>query len=120
MSGVSKAMGKLYKSYLFTVIVKDLKKLADIDFNKQLKVARKTLENIEWDPMLKRVGLTTYKPARRGFGTGMLFLAGAACGALAGMALAPMKGDELRDNMKRKMPLFKAHEVGGTQAPAQA
>lgn len=121
MNAVTKAMGKLYKSYLFTIVVKDLKKLSDVDFKKQARKAQKTLQNVEWnrEALLHRVGLTPYRPARRTLGGSLLFLCGAAIGAFAGMAIAPMKGEELRKNLKGKMPMFKQGALG-TQAPAQA
>lgn len=121
MNAVTKAMGKLYKSYLFSIVVKDLKRLSDIDFRKQARRAQRSLQAVEWDrdALLRRVGLAPYRPARRTLGGSLLFLCGAALGAFAGMAIAPMKGEELRKNLKDRMPLFKQGEVG-TQAPAQA
>src|SRR5687768_10295969 len=120
MTALTKSLGKLYKSYLFTVIVKDMKKFADTDFKKQ---ARKAVRNIDFDKKywLRKVGLTTYTPMRSTMSTGMLFLVGAALGAVCGIAMAPEKGSDFRMKMReRANGMLGREEMGETQAPAEA
>ena len=111
---------KFYKSYLFTVVLKEMKKLADVDYRRQ---ARKLMKNIDWDKkrMLNRVGLTTYRPGRATLGTSLLLIAGAGIGALAAMSLAPMRGEDFRRNIKTKAGEFMHKgDLGQTQAAAEA
>ncbi len=118
-----KTATKLYKSYLFTVVMKEMKKLAEVDYGKQAKRARKMLKNIDWDKkrMLNRVGLTTYRPGRATLGTSLLLIAGAGIGALAAMSLAPMRGEDFRRNIKSKAGEFMHKgDLGQTQAAAEA
>ncbi len=89
------------------------------------KLIRRQLRDIEWDAdsMLHKVGLTTYKPAKFGFGGFSLFLLGAAAGAVVGLALAPKPGAELRTQVKdRALDLWsKAQEAQATgEIPARA
>lgn len=118
---LTKGISKLYKSYLFTIVVKDLKKLADMDLKKQ---ARRMMKNVDWDKKywLRKAGLTTYTPVKSTVGSGMLFVLGAAVGAMAGLALAPSRGEDFRRNLRGKATEFmgKHEEMGQTQAPAQA
>ncbi len=118
---LGKTIGKLYKSYLFTVVAKDLKKLADVDFQKQWRKARRAASNVEFNKKywLHKAGLTPYRPVRNTMGSGLLFMLGAAIGTVAGMALAPASGQELRKKLKAKAPMFR-EEMGRTQAPAEA
>lgn len=118
--GFGKTLAKLYKSYLFTVVAKDLKKLADVDYRKQFKRA---VQHIDIDKRywLHKMGLTTYNPVKSTMGSGFMFLLGAGIGAVAGMALTPMKGDEFRKELKGKATQMMAREdLGQTQAPAEA
>lgn len=113
-------LGKLYKSYLFTVVVKDLKKLAELDIKRRV---RKSMRNLDFDKkyLLRRVGLTPYKPVRATVGSGLMFLVGATLGTIAGMALTPLKGDEFRRQIKgRASSLMGMTDLGETQAAAEA
>ncbi|MBX5481508.1 MAG: YtxH domain-containing protein [Myxococcaceae bacterium] len=119
---LGETMGRLFKSYLFTVVAKDLKKLADIDFQKQWRKARRAVRGVELDRTywLHKAGLTPWRPVRSTVGTGLMFVLGAAIGTVAGMALAPTSGDEFRKKLKAKAgPIFR-EEIGQTQPPAQA
>ena len=120
MHAVMKTASKLYKSYLFTVVVKEAKKLADKDFK---KMARKAMKNVDFDKRywLHKVGLTPYTPVKSGISGGLLLLAGAAVGALGALALSPMRGEDFRHTVKQKAQGFMhKDELGQTQAPAQA
>lgn len=114
------ALGKLYKSYLFTVVAKDLKKLAEMDIKRHL---RKTMKNMDFDKkiLLRRVGLAPYRPVRNTLGTGLVFLVGATLGTIAGMVLTPFKGEDFRRQLKgRATSLMGRTDLGETQAPAEA
>lgn len=116
---LTRSFNKLAEGYFFTVIAKELKKLSDMDMKKHY---RKATKNIDFDKKywLHKAGLTTYTPVKSTMGTGLLFIIGAAVGAVAAMALAPKTGEEFRKSIKGKMaPIFK-EEVGQTQAPAEA
>ncbi len=120
MHAVMKTASRLYKSYLFTVVLKEAKKLADKDFK---KTARKAVKNLDFDKRywLHKVGLTPYTPVRSGFGLGFMLLAGAAVGALGALALSPMRGEDFRHTVKQKAQGFMhKNDLGETQAPAQA
>jgi hypothetical protein len=70
---------------------------------------------------LRKIGLQPYAPMRATFGTGMLLLLGAALGALAGLALAPMPGAELRSGVRhRARRLVSKSDDDETQSPAEA
>lgn len=122
--GLGKALTKLYKSYLFTVVAKDLKKLAEINYGREFaKASRRVTRNINLDKRywLHRVGLTPYTPVKSSLATGLMFLVGAGVGALAGLAMAPMRGEEFRREMKsRASEMMAKQQLGQTQAPAEA
>lgn len=120
---MTKTANKLFKSYLFTIVMKEAKKLAEIDYARQARNAQRMLKNIDWDKkrMLNKVGLTTYSPGRATLGTGLLLIAGAGLGALAAMTFAPMRGEDFRQTIKDKAGgLMHRDEFGQTQAEAHA
>lgn len=66
------------------------------------RFARDKWEDFEPDDVLRLVGLTTYKPAKAGFGTLGVFVIGAAVGSMVALLLAPSPGTELRHSVKDK------------------
>ncbi|KFE70126.1 YtxH domain-containing protein [Hyalangium minutum] len=66
------------------------------------RVAKDKWEDFDVDELLHAVGLTTYKPAKAGFGTLGVFIIGAAVGSIAALLLAPTPGTELRTQVKDK------------------
>jgi hypothetical protein len=119
MKAMTRGVNKLYKSYLFTVVARDLKRLADQDLRKQ---AMKVMRNVNFDRKLwlKRVGLMSYSPIRTGLGTGLLLLSGAIAGALLGLTMAPMRGQDFRQKIRGGAEHLMHRGMGETQAPAQA
>jgi|GEM_PF-335546 len=125
MATKSKLMGSVLKGYLYQHAARDARKLLrraqDIDYQKiarqlELKKLVSAAKNLDLDfdreRLLHRVGLTTHHPGKRtaaGFG---LFAVGALAGGVAALALAPKKGEELRDEVRdrAKSLLGKAQE----------
>ena len=66
------------------------------------RVAKDKWEDFDADDLLHAEGLTTYKPAKAGFGTLGVFIIGAAVGSIAALLLAPTPGTELRTQVKDK------------------
>jgi hypothetical protein len=66
------------------------------------RVAKNKWDDVDVDELLHAVGLTTYKPAKSGFGTLGVFIIGAAVGSIAALMLAPTPGTELRTQVKDK------------------
>lgn len=66
------------------------------------RVAKDKWEDFDADELLHTVGLSTYKPAKAGFGTLGVFIIGAAVGSIAALLLAPTPGTELRTQVKDK------------------
>ena len=89
-------MDKLMKAY----VIKEAVEFAAKDATKFMK---KQLRNWDSDQMLRKVGLTTYKPAKATMGTASMFLFGAAVGGLAALLLAPKTGTELRTDVMNKL-----------------
>lgn len=83
----------IYRSYVLKNLFKDVSSFV-----------KDNLEDIEWDKdyWLHKVGLTTYKPAKAGFGSLSLFLVGVAAGGVAALAFAPRPGIEFREQVKDK------------------
>jgi hypothetical protein len=86
-------MSTIYKSYLYKNLFRDVSRFA----KKQLRGV-----DIDKDYWLHKAGLTTYSPSRSVFSGLGLFILGAAVGGIASLALAPMKGSELRSEVKDK------------------
>jgi hypothetical protein len=123
MIGLTKVMTKLYKSYLFTLVLKEMKRLSDVDYKKHARRARRSMKNIDFDKRywLHKVGLTPYTPVKTGIGSGLFLLSGLAIGAVGAMVLAPMRGEDLRQTLKEKAGDFMhKKDLGETQAPARA
>jgi hypothetical protein len=116
---VNKAMERIHDGYAYTM--RELSRLADdVDFKKRL---RNLGDHLDFDKRvwLRKVGLQPYSPVKATFGTGMWLLVGAALGALAGLALAPVPGAELRSGVRqRARRLMHRAEYSETQAPAEA
>jgi hypothetical protein len=76
-----------YKSYLYKTMYRDVS-----DF------LRRNVKDMDFDreSMLRRVGLTSYRPTRSAFGGMGLFVLGAVAGGIAGLLLAPKPGTEIR------------------------
>ena len=66
------------------------------------RVAKDKWDDLDVDELLHTVGLSTYRPARAGFGTLGVFIIGAAVGSIAALLLAPTPGTELRTQVKDK------------------
>jgi hypothetical protein len=96
----SDIVGGFTKSYLYTSLARDgvklWNRLGDLDLPEFDKVR-----------LMRRVGIVPYSPgARAASGIG-LFILGGIVGALAGLALAPKRGVELRNDVRgRAMDLF--------------
>jgi hypothetical protein len=107
---LNKAMERIHDGYASTMreLSRVVEDLADhVELNKRV-----------W---LRKIGLQPYAPMRAAFGTAMLLLLGAALGALAGLALAPMPGAELRSGVRhRARRLVRKSDHDGTQSPAEA
>lgn len=116
---VNKAMERIHDGYAYTM--RELSRIAeDVDMRHRL---RSLADHIDFDKRvwLRRIGLQPYAPMRATFGTGMVLLIGAALGALAGIALAPMPGTDFRSGMRhRARKLMHKAEYSETQAPAEA
>jgi hypothetical protein len=101
--------------------MRELGRLAeDVDLKHRL---RNLTDHLDFDKRvwLRKIGLQPYSPVKATFGTGMLLLIGAALGALAGLALAPMPGTELRSDVRhRARRLMRKADFSETQSPAQA
>src|SRR5262245_19687812 len=63
---------------------------------------RDRASDLEWDrkAMLRKVGLTSYRPGRAAFGSISLLFIGAAVGGILGVAFAPRPGVETRGRFK--------------------
>lgn len=116
----NKAMEKVYDSYLYTTVARELGRLADLDLRSGLRNLASHME-VDRRMWLRKVGLQPYAPMRASFGTGMLLLVGAVLGAAAGLALAPMPGADLRKGVRhRANRLVRKADYSETQAPAEA
>ncbi len=105
----------LIKAYFYKNLAMDLQRF--------LKRQMKMLRGIEWDreALLRRMGLGR-KPARTAMGGVTLFVLGGVAGAIAGLALAPKSGEELRTQFKhRARKMIEQRRVQPpVEAPAQA
>jgi hypothetical protein len=84
------------------------------------KVAKNTWNNFDPDDVLHYAGLTTYKPAKAGFGGLGVFLIGAAVGSIVALMLAPKPGAEIRTTVKDKAMGYINKQNLGTQTTASA
>ena len=116
---LSKEVNRLYDEYLGGVS-RQMNRLA----RKARKVRmRKLLNDIDFDKRvwLRKVGLQPYSPMRTSLGSGMLVLVGAIVGAVAGMVLAPMRGEHLRKEMRERTGMPPRSDYAETrQQPARA
>src|ERR671925_77178 len=70
---------------------------------------------------LRRMGLQPYSPMGGTLASGLLLIAGALVGAVAGMAVTPMRGPQFRQEIRqRAMAMMAKSHLRGTQQPAQA
>ena len=67
------------------------------------KVLKKSLRKVDWDFGLHRIGLTTYRPVRTGFGMFSMLCLGACAGGVAALLLAPRKGADLRRDLATRV-----------------
>ena len=105
----SDIVGGFTKSYLYTSLARDgvklWNRLGDLD-----------LPEFDKARLMRRVGVTPYAPGARVASDIGLFLLGGIVGALVGLALAPKRGVELRNDVRdRAMGLLdqvknKAHD----------
>ena len=110
----SDIVGGFTKSYLYTSLARDgvklWNRLGDLD-----------LPEFDKERLMRRVGVTSYSPGSRTASDIGLFILGGIVGALVGLALAPKRGVELRNDVRdRAMNLLdqvkhkthdKAHDV---------
>ena len=116
---VAKTLERVSKSYFFTMMAKEAKRFVERDYR---RLFAKQLRNMDLDKkaLLRRAGLTTYSPVRSSVSASLLFIGGAAAGALIGLSVAPMRGTEFRNQIKSRSWMFGRREFGETQATAQA
>jgi hypothetical protein len=84
---------------------------------------RKLINDFDFDrkAWLRRVGLQPYSQMAGTLGTGLMFIAGAVVGAVAGMAATPMRGQQFRQEIRqRALAMMAKSHLRGTQQPAQA
>ena len=96
----SDIVGGFTKSYLYTSLARDgvklWNRLGDLD-----------LPEFDKERLMRRVGVTSYSPGSRAASDIGLFILGGIVGALVGLALAPKRGVELRNDVRdRAMNLY--------------
>jgi hypothetical protein len=119
---LKKAINGIYDEYLCGVGAREMGRLAD--FGRRMRV-RNLLDDIDFDKRvwLRKVGLQPYAPRRASLGTGMLFMAGAVIGVIAGRLLAPtMRGEHSRKDLRQRWnsSILGAPDYGETRHPARA
>lgn len=67
---------------------------------KRYKAARKSINDVDYESWLHKVGLQSYSPGKKVAGSLALFALGAIAGSLAALALTPVRGPELRAQVK--------------------
>ncbi len=67
------------------------------------RVLKRNLRKVDWDAGLHRIGLTTHRPVRTGFGMVSMLCLGACVGGVAALLFAPKKGVELRHDLAHRI-----------------
>jgi hypothetical protein len=105
MSKAATAIEGIYKTYLYKTMVKDLSKFA--------KKAWANRDDAEF--FLHKIGLEKYSPVKSAIGAFSVLVLGAVCGGALALFLAPMRGEELREEIGERAKSF----VGGVRSQAQ-
>lgn len=104
------AKSSLYRKWLAQKVLNDIP-----------KIAKERWEDFDPDDVLHPLGLSTYKPAKAGFGTLGVFIIGAAVGSVVALMLAPSPGAELRTQVKDKaMGYLNKQNIGIQEKTASA
>ena len=116
---LNKAMERIHDGYACTI--REMSRLAEnVELRNRL---RHLADHVDFDKRvwLRKIGLQPYSSSRLTLGTGMVLLLGAALGALAGLALAPMPGTDFRTGVRHRARKFiRKADYAETQAPAEA
>ncbi len=96
---ISKVLARLSETYFFTTMAREARRFAQTDYR---RIFQNQFRNMQLDKkhLLRRAGLTTYSPVKTSIGSTLLFIGGAATGALIGLSLAPMRGQDFRKQVK--------------------
>ncbi|MGA9524837.1 MAG: hypothetical protein WBV82_25485 [Myxococcaceae bacterium] len=117
---VARTLEGISKSYFFTMMAREAKRLVERDYKRMIARQLRGVD-LSKRALLRRAGLTTYSPVRTSVGASLLFVGGAAAGALVALSVAPMRGSEFRNELKNRTGgMWSRRELGQTQAPAQA
>jgi hypothetical protein len=113
MATQSKLMKSVLKGYLYQHAARDAQKLLsraqDVDFERlarrlELKKLVKSARNLDLDfdreRLLHRIGLAPHRPGQHAAAGIGLFAIGLLAGGACALALAPKKGEELREDVK--------------------
>jgi hypothetical protein len=114
----SKTLERISKSYFFTMMAREAKRLVEKDYRRMMSGQLRRME-LDKKHLLRRVGLKSYSPVRTSVGASLLFVGGCAAGALIGLSLAPMRGAEFRNQLKSKTGQWGRREYDRGQPSAQ-
>lgn len=91
------ALATISRIYTLNNVQRDARKfMKKKGWNKAWKKA------MDREALLHRMGLSTYSPTKNAIGGISLFVAGCVVGGIAGMLLAPKRGDELRRDITER------------------
>jgi hypothetical protein len=86
-----------------------------------VRFIERNLRDLQRERWLHRIGLQSYTPIRASIGGFFLFFTGVVAGSLAGLALAPTRGLELRGQVRsRAADFIHRFEKGFVQPGASA
>lgn len=95
--GTMNALATISRLYTLNNVQRDARK-----FMKKKGLNKAWKKAMDRDALLHRMGLTTYSPTKNAIGGISLFIAGCVVGGIAGILLAPKRGEELRRDISER------------------